>query len=130
MNDKIVLYIEDNFHNRRIVRKILGSRGYKVIEAEDGITGFNMIGHLRPPLVLLDIALPGMDGLEVVQRVKADEELKAIPVIALTASAMRGDRERFLEAGCDEYLSKPVRALELIELVDGYFQAENGTNHK
>ena len=126
MNDKIVLYIEDNFHNRRIVRKILGSRGYKVIEAEDGISGFNMIGHIRPPLVLLDISLPGMDGLEIVQRVKADDDLRLIPVIALTASAMRGDRERFLEAGCDEYLSKPVRALELIEMVDGYFNMVNG----
>ncbi|MDH5507535.1 MAG: response regulator [Anaerolineae bacterium] len=121
MNKKTVLYIEDNFHNRRIVRKILQSRGYEMIEAEDGLTGFRMIGALRPPLVLLDIALPGMDGLEVVRRVKADEDLRSIPVIALTASAMRGDKERFLDAGCDDYLSKPVRALELVEMVDDYF---------
>lgn len=121
MDQKTVLYIEDNFHNRRIVRKILQSRGYSLIEAEDGISGLAMVQELKPPLVLLDIGLPGMDGLEVVGRIKADEALRAIPVIALTASAMRGDRERFLAAGCDDYLSKPVQAMELINMVGAYY---------
>jgi CheY-like chemotaxis protein len=80
-----------------------------------------MVQELKPPLVLLDIGLPGMDGLEVVGRIKADEALRAIPVIALTASAMRGDRERFLAAGCDDYLSKPVQAMELINMVGAYY---------
>jgi two-component system cell cycle response regulator DivK len=121
MDQKTVLYIEDNFHNRRIVRKILQSRGYSLIEAEDGISGLAMVQELKPPLVLLDIGLPGMDGLEVVGRIKADEALREIPVIALTASAMRGDRERFLAAGCDDYLSKPVQAMELINMVGAYY---------
>jgi len=121
MDQKTVLYIEDNFHNRRIVRKILQSRGYSLIEAEDGISGLAMVQELKPPLVLLDIGLPGMDGLEVVGRIKADERLREIPVIALTASAMRGDRERFLAAGCDDYLSKPVQAMELINMVGAYY---------
>ena len=121
MEQKTVLYIEDNFHNRRIVRKILQSRGYSLIEAEDGISGLAMVQELKPPLVLLDIGLPGMDGLEVVGRIKADETLRDIPVIALTASAMRGDRERFLAAGCDDYLSKPVQAMELIKMVGAYY---------
>jgi CheY-like chemotaxis protein len=121
MEQKTVLYIEDNFHNRRIVRKILQSRGYSLIEAEDGISGLAMVQELKPPLVLLDIGLPGMDGLEVVGRIKADEHLQEIPVIALTASAMRGDRERFLAAGCDDYLSKPVQAMELINMVGAYY---------
>jgi two-component system cell cycle response regulator DivK len=121
MDQKTVLYIEDNFHNRRIVRKILQSRGYSLIEAEDGISGLAMVQELKPPLVLLDIGLPGMDGLEVVGRIKADEALREIPVIALTASAMRGDRERFLAAGCDDYLSKPVQAMELIDMVGAYY---------
>ena len=121
MDQKTVLYIEDNFHNRRIVRKILQSQGYSLIEAEDGISGLAMVQELKPPLVLLDIGLPGMDGLEVVGRIKADEALRAIPVIALTASAMRGDRERFLAAGCDDYLSKPVQAMELINMVGAYY---------
>lgn len=115
-----ILYIEDNFHNRRIARKILQSRGYTVIEAEDGLQGLEMIRKLKPSLVLLDIGLPGMDGLEVVAHIRADQDLRHIPVIALTASAMRGDRERFLTAGCDDYLSKPVQVNELLSKVGEY----------
>lgn len=121
MQEKTVLYIEDNAHNRRIVRKILSVFGYTVIEAEDGLRGYEMIRDMKPPLVLLDISLPTMDGIQIVGKVKADDALAHIPVIALTASAMRGDRERFLEAGCDDYLSKPVGAKELHEMVDSYY---------
>jgi CheY-like chemotaxis protein len=117
MSNKAVLYIEDNIHNRRLVRKVLQSQGYTVVEAEDGLSGLQMVQEIQPALVLLDIGLPGMDGLEVVGRIKKDAALSNIPVIALTASAMRGDRERFLEAGCDDYLSKPIRAMELIKKV-------------
>jgi CheY-like chemotaxis protein len=117
MSNKAVLYIEDNIHNRRLVRKVLQSQGYNVVEAEDGLSGLQMVQDIQPALVLLDIGLPGMDGLEVVGRIKKDATLRSIPVIALTASAMRGDRERFLEAGCDDYLSKPIRAMELIKKV-------------
>ena len=123
MSDKTVLYIEDNFHNRRIVRKILSSKGFELIEAEDGITGIEMLKSLKPPLVLLDISLPGIDGIEVVTRAKADPKIKHIPVIALTASAMAGDKERFLAAGCDDYLSKPVRAMDLINMVESHYPA-------
>jgi CheY-like chemotaxis protein len=126
MMEKNILHIEDSFHNRRIVRKILAPCGYSVFEAEDGIRGYEMIREMKPPLILLDIALPGMDGIEIVKLVKADWKLRDIPVIALTASAMRGDRERFLEAGCDDYLSKPFKAAELIEMVDNYFNNPNG----
>lgn len=121
MSDRIVLYIEDNFHNRRIVNKVLASRGYKVIEAENGERGLDMIRSIKPPLVLLDITLPGMDGIQVVKLVKADESVRHIPVIAVTASAMRGDRERFLEAGCDDYLSKPLQVMELVEVVGKHY---------
>jgi CheY-like chemotaxis protein len=117
MNQKTILYIEDNMHNRRLVRRALQRCGYTVVEAEDGLTGLAMVDELRPPLVLLDIGLPGIDGLEVVSRIKADAGLKSIPVIALTASAMRGDRERFLAAGCDDYLSKPIQLNELVDKV-------------
>ncbi len=126
MNHNTVLYIEDNIHNRAIVRRILESKGYTVIEAEDGVAGLLMVEELKPPLVLLDIGLPRMDGMEVVARIKANPELNSIPVIALTASAMRGDRERFLAAGCDDYLSKPVRAVELIEKIQTYLPNGNG----
>lgn len=121
MTEKHILHIEDNFHNRRIVRKILEKQGYVLHEAADGIIGFNMIREFNPPLVLLDISLPGMDGIEIAQKVKADDNLKHIILIAVTASAMQGDRERFLAAGCDDYLSKPFRSIDLIELINQYF---------
>jgi two-component system cell cycle response regulator DivK len=127
MDQKMVLYIEDNYHNRRLVRKILESRGYSLVEAEDGLSGLTLARDLKPPLILLDIGLPGMDGLEVVERLKADAHVKDIPVIAVTASAMVGDRERFLEAGCDDYLSKPIQVMDLINKVAAHYPcASNG----
>ena len=122
MFDNRILHIEDNFHNRRIVRKILEKQGYVLHEAADGIIGFNMIKEFTPPVVLLDISLPGMDGIEIAQRVKADDQYKHIILIAVTASAMQGDRERFLAAGCDDYLSKPFRSIDLIEIVNQHFE--------
>ncbi|MBN1261837.1 MAG: response regulator [Anaerolineae bacterium] len=120
MDDHTVLYIEDNYHNRRLVRKILTAHGYQVLEAEDGISGLRMVHDLHPNLVLLDISLPGMDGIEVVGRLKRTPDVCNIPVVALTASAMVGDRERFLAAGCDDYLSKPVQARDLLDKIGGY----------
>jgi two-component system cell cycle response regulator DivK len=84
-----------------------------------------MVRELKPPLVLLDIGLPKMDGMEVVAHIKADAELRDIPVIAITASAMHGDRERFLAAGCDDYMSKPIQVLELIDKVNQYYPSVN-----
>jgi CheY-like chemotaxis protein len=115
--DKTLLYIEDNYHNRRLVQKVLSSRGFDVMLAEDGLSGWDMVQKFKPKLVLLDISLPGMDGIEVVTHIKADDTLKHIWVIALTASAMRGDKERFLVAGCDDYLSKPIQVRELLSNV-------------
>lgn len=124
MSERTILYIEDNYLNRRLMRKILESQGYKVLEAEDGLKGFEMLSQLRPPLVLLDIGLPGMDGLDIAERAKADESLRHIPLIAVTASAMRGDRERFLAAGCDDYLSKPIQTNELLEKLNQLYPTE------
>ena len=121
MSEKTILCIEDNFHNRLLVNRILSSRGYTVIEAKDGIEGLAMIRTLKPPLVLLDIDLPGMDGIEVVGHVRADDQTRHIPVIALTASAMQGDRERFLNAGCDDYLSKPIQVTQLLDMIARYY---------
>jgi two-component system cell cycle response regulator DivK len=120
---KTVLYIEDHYHNRRLVEKVLTSKGYDVLLAEDGLSGWEMIEAYRPSLILLDIALPGdLDGLDIAARVKADEALNHIWIIALTASAMQGDRERFLNHGCDDYLSKPVQVRELLDKVRAFFE--------
>ena len=123
MSEKTILCVEDNFQNRTLVNRILSSRGYNVVEAVDGLEGLEMIRSLKPPLVLLDIDLPGMGGIEIVGLVRADETLKHIPVIALTASAMQGDKERFLQAGCDDYLSKPVQVKQLLDMVAKYYPA-------
>lgn len=108
-----ILYIEDNPLNMRLVRKLLRSMGYPMMEAMDGLTGLEMAKTDRPELILVDVNLPDIDGLEVTRRLKADPALADIPVVALTANAMHGDRERCLDAGCDAYLAKPVARLEL-----------------
>ncbi|MBZ0320042.1 MAG: hypothetical protein DPW16_04485 [Chloroflexi bacterium] len=117
---KRILYVEDNAQNKRLVRKILVSRGYEVLEAEDGLAGVEITKHELPDLILMDINIPGMDGLEATGVIKATTETKHIPVIALTANAMRGDAERFLAAGCDGYLPKPINMTELLETVRGF----------
>ena len=119
-----VLYVEDNFQNKRLVRKILTARGYDVLEAEDGLSGIEVATQELPDLILMDMSLPGIDGIEATQRLKTQASTAHIPVVALTANAMRGDRERFLAAGCDDYLPKPISTAELLEILrrnlDGY----------
>ena len=106
------------------MQKILTSQGYDVLLAEDGESGWEMIETHHPELVLLDIALPGAwDGLDVAAKIKADAALCDIWIVALTASAMHGDRERFLRSGCDDYLSKPIQVRELLDKVNGYFES-------
>ena len=117
---KRILYVEDNAQNKRLVRKILVSRGYEVLEAEDGLAGVEITKKEMPDLILMDINIPGMEGLEATGVIKANTETKHIPVIALTANAMRGDAERFIAAGCDGYLPKPINMTELIDTVRGF----------
>lgn len=108
-----VLYIEDNADNLLLVRRALEARGYRVLEAGDGLTGLAVVAHEHPDAVLLDINLPDVDGYEVARRLKSNPASRAIPVVAITAKALPGDAERALAAGCDLYMSKPiaVRAL-------------------
>jgi two-component system cell cycle response regulator DivK len=123
-----ILYIEDNFQNKRLVRKILASRGFEVLEAEDGLTGVEIAVKEVPDLILMDISLPGIDGVEATQRIKAYTETSKIPVIALTANAMRGDRERFIAAGCDDYLPKPISTTELVAMVEKYLKRHESSS--
>ncbi|HHJ07421.1 MAG TPA: response regulator [Anaerolineae bacterium] len=117
MSKKRVLYIEDNFENRLFVRRVLESMGLELLEAEDGMTGIEVAQNESPDLILMDIGLPGMDGLETTTRIRQDQEIKDIPIIALTANAMKGDAERCLAAGCDIYLTKPIGVTDLKEKV-------------
>ncbi len=104
---KTIAVVEDNADNRLLLRAFLGDL-YEIVEYETGIAALEAFATKVPDLVLLDISLPGMDGLAVVARIRAEEPLKKLRVIALTAHAMQGDRERFLKAGFDDYVSKPI----------------------
>lgn len=115
-----ILCVEDNPQNMRLVRKILKHAGYEVLEAEDGLTGVTMAEQETPDLILMDINLPDIDGIEATKRIKAQPALVHIPIVALTANAMYGDEERILAGGCDGYLSKPVSKSTLVEAVVMY----------
>jgi two-component system, cell cycle response regulator DivK len=115
-----ILYIEDNPQNMRLVRKMLQVGGYTMLEAPDGMSGVELAEREKPSLILMDINLPDIDGMEATRRLKANPQLQRIPIIALTANAMHGDRERFENAGCDGYLAKPVTKNELLNII-AYF---------
>jgi two-component system, cell cycle response regulator DivK len=115
-----VLIVEDNEKNMKLVRDILRAMGYEPLEATTGEEALAVAAESAPALVLMDIQLPDLDGAEALRRLRSDERTVGIPVLALTAQAMEGDRERFLAAGFDGYLSKPVDVDELITAVRRY----------
>lgn len=119
----MILYVEDNAQNMRLVRKMLKVGGFEMIGAEDGTKGLEMAQEHRPEIILMDINLPDIDGIEVTRRLKEDPTFANTPIIALTANAMYGDRERFLDAGCDDYLSKPVSKIELLNMIQKHLDA-------
>lgn len=112
-----ILIIEDNATNMRLVHDLLKGCGYAVLQATDGTLGLQMAQEHRPSLILLDIALPGLNGLDVIRRLKKDEDLRSIPVIAVTACAMNGDEETCMRSGFDAYVSKPISIPDLLETV-------------
>ena len=109
-----ILYIEDVENNRILVERGLRRRGYDVLTAVDAVQGLALAAAHQPALILMDMGLPGVDGWEATRRLRADERLRTIPVIALTAHAMAGDKERSLAAGCDDYDIKPFDFERLI----------------
>lgn len=119
-----ILYVEDNPQNMRLVRKMLKADGHDVIEAVDGLSGVALAASEMPDIILMDINLPDIDGLEATARLKASPQLAHIPIIALTANAMHGDRERFIAAGCDGYLAKPVTRFELLNTVAHFLKQQ------
>jgi len=115
-----VLVVEDNENNMKLFRDVLHATGYSTLEAGTGEDAVELAASHVPALVLMDVQLPGIDGIEALARLRRDARTASIPVLAVTAQAMRGDRERFLEAGFDGYLSKPVDVLELVRAVEEY----------
>ncbi len=121
-----ILLVEDNEMNRDMLSRRLQRRGYQVVLAVDGQSGVEMTQTQAPDLVLMDMSLPVLDGWEVARRLKADVVTKRIPVIALTAHAMAGDREKALEAGCDDYDTKPVELPRLLGKIEALLSRGEG----
>lgn len=116
----LILVVEDHPQNMMLMSDLLNAAGYQVLQAEDGRQGWELAQEYRPDLIIMDIQLPDVSGLELTKRLKADKELKLIPIIAVTAFAMVGDKEEILEAGCDGYISKPFSVPDVLEIVQRY----------
>ena len=117
MTGERILVVEDNEKNMKLFRDVLSATGYRTLEATNGGEAVDLATEHAPDLVLMDIQMPDVDGVEALRRLRADERTADIPVLAVTAQAMQGDRERFLAEGFDGYLSKPVNVRELIGTV-------------
>ena len=117
---KTVLLVEDNEDNLVVYRTILEHVGYIVIEARDGEEGVNRARSEMPDIILMDISIPKMDGWEATERLKADDETRPIPIIALTAHALEEDRAKAMRAGCDGYLAKPVEPRRVVQEVEKF----------
>ncbi len=113
-----ILLVEDNEMNRDMLSRRLSRKGYEVVVSEDGAQGVSMAASERPDLILMDMSLPVIDGWEATRRVKQAPETADIPIIALTAHAMAGDREKAIEAGCDDYDTKPIDLPRLLEKIE------------
>ena len=118
MAGELILVVEDNEKNRKLVRDVLTFKGYTIVEADNGEDGVRLAQERVPKLILMDIQLPGIDGIEALRRIRAHGATSAIPIIAVTASAMDRDRQQIMAAGFDGYQSKPLNVKEFIAAVE------------
>jgi CheY-like chemotaxis protein len=121
-----ILIVDDNATNLKLALHVLESAGFVVEGAADAEQAQEMLVHMLPDLILMDIALPGMDGLTLTRKLKADPRLKDVPVVALTAFAMKGDDRKALDAGCDGYITKPIDTRDLPQQVQAYLRPGAG----
>lgn len=126
MGGELILVVEDNELNLKLVRDLLEVHGYQTAGAKDGLEGMELAQQFMPRMILMDLQLPKMDGLEVTRRLKADPQTRHIPIYALTAFAMKGDEQKAREAGCDGYITKPIETRSLIKRVKEGLTAEEG----
>jgi two-component system cell cycle response regulator len=123
-----VLIVDDNPANLKLARVLLSSEGYEVRTAPDAEAALRVLAGFRPNLILVDIQMPGMDGLELTRRLRTDPALRGVVIVALTAYAMKGDDERMLAAGCDGYLAKPIDTRTLPRTIAGYLLGHKGAS--
>lgn len=121
MGKKTILVIEDNEMNMRLMRAVLKVGNYQMMEAKDAETGLRLVRELHPDLILMDIQLPGMDGLSATRIIKSDPDLRDIPIIALTGFAMESDKEKAMDIGLAAYIVKPFSVKELLEAIAHHF---------
>jgi two-component system cell cycle response regulator DivK len=124
MPGELILIVEDNPNNLKLMRDVLRFRGYTTLEAETGEAGVTLALARQPALILMDVQLPGMDGSTAMKALKANPSMQRIPIIAMTALAMKGDKERLLAEGFDGYMSKPVAIREIPKMVESYLQGQ------
>jgi two-component system, cell cycle response regulator DivK len=117
---KTILIVEDHELSMKLFHDLLQTRGYRILEARDGAEGLKLARQQRPDLIVMNIGLPGMSGLELMKRIKADEDLMSIPIIAVTAFAMKGDEEKIRGGGCEAYMTKPISIRNFIETVERF----------
>lgn len=117
---KRILIVEDNEKNMKLFRVLLNSQGYEVLEAENGKEGIKKAKDNIPNLIIMDIQMPEMDGIEAMKRIKHEPSIMNIPVIAITSYAMNDDRERILKEGFDSYISKPINTKEVLEIIRNF----------
>ena len=117
---KTVLVVEDNVLNMKLFHDLLQAYGYNVLQTGDGMEALRLARQHRPDMIIMDIQLPDISGLEVTKWLKDDETLKTIPVVAITAFAMKGDEERYLEGGCDAYIAKPISIANFLQTVERF----------
>ena len=117
---KTVLIVEDNELNMKLFSDLLDANGYATVQSRNGVEAVELARHHRPDLILMDIQLPEVSGLQVTQWIKDDDDLRHIPVIAITAFAMKGDEEKIRQGGCEAYLSKPISVVKFLETVRNY----------
>lgn len=117
---KTVLIVEDNELNMKLFNDLLEAKGYNVIQTRSGLTALDLAKEHRPDLILMDIQLPEVSGLEVTKWIKEDETISSIPIIAVTAFAMKGDEERIRQGGCEAYISKPISVATFIKTIQYY----------
>jgi two-component system cell cycle response regulator DivK len=116
----IILYVEDNPDNRLLVRRVLLAEGYSLVEAKDANEAVDVLNKSHPDLILMDINMPGVDGYTLTTQIKSMPGFERVPIIAITANVMRGDRERTLQAGCDGYIQKPIDIDQLTREIERF----------
>ena len=119
---KTVLIVEDNELNMKLFHDLLDAHGYRTLQTRNGLDALRIAREHRPNLILMDIQLPEISGLEVTKWLKEDDDLAHIPVVAVTAFAMKGDEEKIREGGCEAYISKPISVVSFLETIDGFLK--------